>query len=91
MISNDKQIHFNQVKGEIIEINRGEEFSNLTLTLGHSNPRNINLSTKTYHFEEMIKRYTIGDKVVAQFYVSSNFKNDRWYTTANILSLALDC
>jgi hypothetical protein len=90
MINNDKQTHFNQVKGVITEINRGEEFSNLTLILGHTNPRNINLCTKTYHFDEMIKRYAIGDKVVAQFYASSNYKNDRWYTTCNILSLAKD-
>ena len=90
MINNDKQTHFNQVKGVITEINRGEDFSNLTLILGHTNPRNINLCTKTYHFDEMIKRYAIGDKVVAQFYASSNFKNDRWYTTCNILSLAKD-
>jgi hypothetical protein len=90
MISNDKQIHFNQIKGEICEINRGEEFSNLTLTLGHTNPRKVNLSTKTFHFDEIISKHNIGDKVIAQFYVSSNFKNDRWYTTVNILSLVKD-
>lgn len=88
MIINDKQQVFNQVKGEIIEINNGEEFSSVTLKVGHANFRNVNLSCKTIHFNELIQSKKIGDKVLCQFYISSNNKNDRWYTTANLLSIS---
>jgi hypothetical protein len=90
MILNDKQQIFNQVKGEIIEINIGEDFSSLTLQVGHSNFRNVNLSCKTHNFNELIQSKSIGDKVLVQFYISSNKKNDRWYTTANLLSITRD-
>jgi hypothetical protein len=88
MIINDKQQVFNQVKGEILEINAGEDFSSLTLKVGHANFRSVNLSCKTIHFNELIQCKSIGDKVLCQFYISSNKKNDRWYTTANLLSIS---
>jgi len=91
MIKNDKQIAFNQIKGEIVEINKGEDFSSLTLVVGRSNVRNVNLSCKSFQFDQMIRNYVVGDRVVAQFYISSNKKNDRWYTTGTLLSLAMDC
>jgi len=91
MIKNDKQLIFNQIKGEITEVNRGEEFSSITLVVGRSNVRHVNLSCKTIQFDPMIKRFESGDKVIAQFYISSNKKNDRWYTTGTLLSLTTDC
>jgi hypothetical protein len=91
MIKNDKQTTFNQIKGEIIEIIKGEEFSSITLVVGRSNVRHVNLSCKTFQFDQMIRNYGVGDRVVAQFYISSNKKNERWYTTGTLLSMAMDC
>jgi molybdopterin-binding protein len=91
MIKNDKQSIFNQIKGEITEVNRGEEFSSITLVVGRNNVRHVNLSCKTMQFDLMIKSFSSGDKVIAQFYISSNKKNDRWYTTGTLLSLTTDC
>lgn len=91
MIKNEKQIFFNQVKGEIIEIEISDEYSSVTLTVGRDNKRKVNLAGKTVFFNEFINKFRISDKVVAQFYISSNKKNDRWYTTATLLSMNMDC
>jgi len=32
---NEKQIYFNQIKGTVLEIIKGEIFSSLTLSVGH--------------------------------------------------------
>ena len=90
MIKNDKQIYYNQIRGEIKEINICEDYSSVTITVGRENARNVNLSCKTQFFREMIKKCSLGDKIICQFYVSSNKKNDRWYTTATLLSLSMD-
>jgi hypothetical protein len=87
MISNDKQLKFNEVRGVIVEIAHADEFSSITLEVGHSNPRKVNLCTKNAYFEPLIIGFKIGDKVSAQFYISSNKKHDRWYSTANLLTL----
>lgn len=90
MIKNDKQVHFNQVKGELIEINLADDFCNIVLRVGLSNERHVCLSTKTEYFKNIFKDYKIGDKLIAQFYVASNKKSDRWYTTAYLLDLTID-
>lgn len=90
MISNQKQIVFNQLRGVISEINREPDYCSITLEVGHSNLRNVNLCAKTIYFEQMIQSYKVGDKVNVQFYVSSNKKHNRWYTTANLLSVDRD-
>lgn len=90
MIKNDKQIYYNQIRGEIKEINICDEYSSVTLSVGRENSRKVNLSCRTQYFKEMIKNCSMGDKVVCHFYVASNKKNDRWYTTATLLSLSLD-
>ena len=90
MIKNDKQVHFNQVKGELIEINLADDFCNIVLRVGLSNERNVCLSTKTEYFKNIFKDYKIGDKLIAQFYIVSNKKSDRWYTTAYLLDLVID-
>jgi len=87
MINNDKQLKFNEVKGVIVEISHAEDFCSVTLEVGHTNPRKVNLCTKTSYFEPLIKGFKLGDKVLAQFYISSNKKHDRWYSTANLLTL----
>lgn len=84
---NQLQLYFNQVKGEIIEINRDELFSNLTIKVGHQNSRLVNLVSKTPLFEQVMKNYKLGDFVVVKYYLSSKKKNDRYYTTATILDV----
>lgn len=87
MINNDKQIKFNEVRGVICEISQGNDFSSVTLEVGYTNPRKVNLCTKTSYFDPIIKGFKIGDKVIAQFYISSNKKHERWYSTANLLTI----
>jgi len=90
MITNQKQVVFNQVRGILSEINVADDFCSITLEVGHSNTRNVNLCTKSVYFEAIIKNFKIGDKVNAQFYLASNKKHERWYTTANLLALDRD-
>ena len=52
-----------------------------------SKPLIVNLVSKTDFFENIIKNYKINDIVTAKFYITSNKKNDRYYTTATLLEL----
>jgi len=90
MISNQKQIVFNQVRGVISEINIDADYCSITLAVGHANIRNVNLCAKSIYFTTMIESFRLGDKVNAQFYLASNKKHNRWYTTANLLALEKD-
>ena len=87
MIHNEKQVKFNEVKGILNEINLDNEFCSITIEVGHSNPRQVNLSSKKVYFDEIIKDFKIGDSILAMFYVASTKKYNRWYTTAFLLSL----
>jgi hypothetical protein len=87
MINNQKQIKFNEIKGIIIEINIADDYCSITLEVGHSNKRNVNLCCKAIYFEKLIQNFKTGDNVNAHFYLASNKKNDRWYTTANLLNI----
>jgi len=87
MIKNDKQIFFNRVKGEITEIADGDEFSSITLKVGHVNTRQVNLCFKTAYREDLLADAQIGQVVEAQFYLTSHNKHERWYTTATLLAL----
>lgn len=82
---NQLQLYFNQVKGEIVEINLNEFYSNLTLKVGHHNSRQVNLVAKTQAFNNIIENLKLGDRIVAKYYLSSHKKNDRYYTSATIL------
>jgi hypothetical protein len=84
-IKNDKQIYYNQIKGRIIELNDAEKYCSITLEVGHENPRNVNLVLKKHQFDEIIKSYKDGDSITLRFFLSSRFKNGRWYTMANVL------
>lgn len=87
---NEKQVHFNQVKGTIQELNDGEKYCSITLVAGHENKREINLSLRKNDFDEVVKTYKIGDKVAVRYFLSSHKKNERWYTTANVLDVHKD-
>ena len=89
-IKNDKQLYFNQIKGSLIELNDGEKYCSITLSVGHDNRRTVNLVMKKKQFDLLVvaQGLDIQDKVSARFYVSSRFKNGRWYTMANTLDVA---
>jgi hypothetical protein len=84
---NDKQQHFNQIKGIITELNEGDTWCSITLKVGHENERFVNLVAKNSCFSKVTKDHKIGDKVIVMFYLTSRFKNDRYYTTAHVLQV----
>lgn len=84
---NDKQQNFNQIKGEISELNGGEKFCSVTLKLGHENPRYLNVIIKKIMFDTIEKDFKITDKVLIHFYATSRKKNERWYTMINLLQI----
>jgi hypothetical protein len=91
---NDRQFHFNRIKGEVTEINIPEDnkaendWCSITLTAGHENQRQVNFSIKKSQVDELINDgLKLGAKVTVLFYLTSRFKNGRWYTTANVLQL----
>jgi len=86
-IRNDRQIYYNQVKGIVTEINDGSQFCSITLDVGHENVRKVNLSMKKLQFNSLCKQLKLQDKILAKFYVVSRKKDDRWYTSANILDI----
>ena len=53
-IKNDKQLYFNQIKGDIIELNDGEQYCSITLSVGHDNTRNVNLVMKKKQYDTQI-------------------------------------
>ena len=87
---NDKQLYFNQVKGIIEELNDGDIYCSITLKVGHENTRLVNFTLKKPHFDELSRVKKIGDKVTIRFFLSSRFKNERWYTVANVLDVSDD-
>lgn len=87
---NDKQVYFNQVKGRLSELNDGEVFCNITIEVGHENPRSVNFVLKKREFDSLRKTYILGDRVTVRFYITSRFKNERWYTTATVLDVQRD-
>jgi hypothetical protein len=76
LIKNTLQLWYNQVE---------ETFSNITLKVGKANPRLVNLTGKSQYFQKIISGINVGEKILAKFYISSNKKNDRYYTTATLL------
>jgi hypothetical protein len=84
---NDKQQTFNQIKGVIHECNCGDTWCSFTLSVGHENQRLINLAVKKHQYDVLVNKYPIGTKVNVMFYLTSRYKNERWYTTANILQM----
>lgn len=91
IIAHDKQKNYNNVKGEIIEINNNPQnpYWSVTLSLGHDKVRKLNMSNKAERVQQILNSINakVGDRVTAVFFVSSLFKNDKYYTTANLLGL----
>ena len=87
---NDKQVYFNRVKGTISQLNDGEKYCSITLSVGHENARFANFVCKKTEFDKYISDYKLDDKVTIQFYLVSRFKAERWYTSATILDVVRD-
>jgi hypothetical protein len=86
--NNDKQHKFNEIKGVVIEINDGDRFGSITLMVGHEKPREVNVVVKKSRFDLVKTQCEIGEKVTIQYYLTSRFDNNRWYTIANLLSVS---
>jgi hypothetical protein len=86
-VKNEKQVFYNSIKGVITELNDGEKFCNITLSVGHERKRMVNLVLKKEHFDWVLKNFVIGDKVSATFYITSRNKMGKWYTMASIIDL----
>jgi len=85
-INTNVQSVFNEIKGRIIELNKKDNFSNVTISVGNHNSRNVNLVCKTHLYNSLIEnKFSVNDKVKVRFFLSSSKKHDRWYTNANIL------
>jgi hypothetical protein len=82
---NERQVYFNQIKGTVLEINKGDVFCSLTLSVGHEKKRFVNLVFKTEKLGEIESKINIDDKVCAKYYLASYNKNDRWKTLAHLL------
>jgi hypothetical protein len=82
---NDKQIYFNQVKGVITEINEGEIFCSLTLSVGHEKKRFVNFVFKRDMLDDIKANVEINDKVCVKYYLASYNKFDKWKTLAHLL------
>jgi predicted adenine nucleotide alpha hydrolase (AANH) superfamily ATPase len=94
VIAHDKQKNYNNIKGEIVEINTNPEspYWSVTFSLGHDKKRVLNLSNKSSIVQQILEgsKAKIGDRVTALFFVSSSFKNDKYYTTANLLGIEVE-
>jgi hypothetical protein len=82
---NEKQLNFNQIKGIVTEINAGEIFSSLTLSVGHETKRYINVVFKSTLLESITEKIKIEDKVIVKFYLASYNKFEKWKTLAHLL------
>lgn len=87
---NPLQEHFNQIRGTISELNDSGDFCSVTLNCGHENPRAVNLATRRIEFEKIVQAHSVGQKVTCRFFLHSNKKFDRWYTSAILLSINHD-
>lgn len=86
-VKNEKQVFYNSIKGVITELNDGDKFCNLTLSVGHERKRMVNLVLKKEHYDWVLQNFVIGDKVSATFYLTSRNKMGKWYTMASIIDL----
>ncbi len=83
----EKQQVFSEIRGVITQLNDGENFCSVTIEVGHENTRSVNLICKKTQFDQINQAHKIGEKVFVRYFLSSRFKNERWYTMANILAV----
>lgn len=84
---NEKQLYFNQIKGKITELNDGDKFCSITLSVGHENVRDVNFIVKKIAFDNIKNNFNVGEKVSVQYYPVSRKKLERWYSMNNLLDI----
>jgi hypothetical protein len=89
-IKNDKQIHYNQIKGNITELNDGIEYCSVTLKVGHEKVRDVNVSMKKEQFDAIKDVVSINQRVLVKYFLVSRKKHDRWHSSANLIELLVD-
>jgi hypothetical protein len=87
---NEKQLNFNSIKGVVCEINVGNTYSSIVLSVGHERKRDVCFCIATDKLKLFERPFILGDKVNIKFYIASKKKEDRWFTNANIISISLD-
>ena len=87
MIHKTKQVYYNRIRGYLHEINDGEDFSSVTLNVGHNAKRTVNVLCKKDKINLIKETFKVGDEICISFFVSSRFKHDRWYTNINCLKI----
>jgi hypothetical protein len=87
---NDRQLHFNRVRGFISELNDEPLHCSITILVGHENPRPVNFYCKKNEFDKHVQKVKIGDKVSIMFFLASKKNGTRWHTYANVLSVEID-
>ena len=87
---NEKQIYFNQVKGVVDEITKGEQFCGVTIKVGHESTRHVNFVMKKSYFDSITDLMQVGKRVLVKFYPTSKNKYNRWYTMLNVLEIKQD-
>tara|TARA_R110001592_G_scaffold123811_1_gene332172 strand:+ start:4698 stop:4970 length:273 start_codon:yes stop_codon:yes gene_type:complete len=81
------QVYYNKIKGSLSEINEADNFSSVTIDVGHENKRTVNVLCKKDKISIIKTNYKIGDEICIRFFVSSRFKHNRWYTNVNCLKI----
>jgi hypothetical protein len=94
---NETQSEFNSVKGTIIEINEAEKHAYVVLSLGKQRKRIVYISMKKDYYKQIINKFSVDDKVLAKFYVTSfegtnnpvdaTFK--KYYTVCSLIEMEL--
>tara|TARA_R110001599_G_scaffold221468_4_gene420135 strand:- start:1313 stop:1582 length:270 start_codon:yes stop_codon:yes gene_type:complete len=87
MLHETKQVYYNRIKGFLSEINDADNFSSVTLNVGHETTRTVNVLCRKDKIEIIKNDFKIGDEICISFFVSSRFKHDRWYTNINCLKI----
>ena len=88
---NDKQTNFNKIIGVVAEKNDAPVYCSLTLNVGTTKVRPVNLCIKKDEYDKIIAPLEIGQKVVVYFYLRSKKSKDgkTWYNYNNILGVSV--
>lgn len=89
-IKNDKQVTYNAMVGDILELKGTDDYCQITIMAGVEKPRHVNFSIKKIHFDIVKSQCKVGDKVKIYFYPVSKLakKNqEQYYTTCWIIDV----
>lgn len=87
---NDKQLYFNQIRGELVEKNKLDKYCYIVLQVGHENKRHICFNIKKEFYDELLLDKNIGDKVSVRFYLKSIKLETGWITKANVITIEIN-